>query len=144
MIESIEKLRGEIRILRGNNIDTDELVRIADAIEREVEERYVELPRDMDGERVSIGDTVHDHEEGYDFRVDGFMLWGNTTEWWAFQDQAVQQKLERCSIVKPPTVEDVLREFFEEVGDGLHTLKAMDTQVIIAKYAAKLQLKEAE
>ena len=41
MMKSIEQLHNEIQILNDNNIDTEELVRIADAIEREVEEGYV-------------------------------------------------------------------------------------------------------
>lgn len=143
MIESIEQLREEIQILRGNNIDTDELVMIADAIEREVEERYVELPRDKDGERVSIGDTVHDHEEGYDFKVDGFMFWTNTTEWWVFQDQAVQQKLSQCSVVKPPTVEDMLRVFADRVRNESMKFERVSDETI-AEYAERLQLREDE
>ena len=57
-MKAIDELRDEIRILRDNNIDTDELVRIADAIERELEEGYVELPTDVNGEHIHIGDKL--------------------------------------------------------------------------------------
>ena len=98
-----KKLREECKALKA---ERDELQAKLDDYDR----THVELPKDENDEQVSIGDMVHDGEEGYDFRVDGFKLWGNTTEWWAFQDKAVQQKLERCSIVKPPTVEQVIRD----------------------------------
>lgn len=39
-MSSIDKLHDEIEILKGNNIDTYELVRISEAIEREVQEGY--------------------------------------------------------------------------------------------------------
>ena len=52
MIKSLDELRKEIEILKGNNIDTYELVRISEAIEREVEEGYIELLKDADGERI--------------------------------------------------------------------------------------------
>ena len=141
MLESMRQLYKEIQLLKEyTDIETDELEKTADAIEREVEERYVELPKDANGKQVSIGDMVHDHEEGYDFRVDGFMLWENTTEWWAFQDQAVQQKLKNCSVVKPPTVEDVLREFAEKWGDMSYG--SDEERELFAEYAKRLQLRE--
>ena len=169
MLESVEELRKDADIctqMTGveNEFETvwitkSALLKDIDAIEREVESNFIELPKDENGEQVSIGDTVHDHEEGYDFRVDGFKLWGNTTEWWAFQDQAVQQKLKNCSIVKPPTVEDVLEEFASErimlffrmpMGLSYEEIKEYQEEnreaceKLIAEYAAKLQLREAE
>lgn len=135
MIDSLEQLRNEIQILRGNNIDTDELVRIADAIEREVEERYIELPKDADGEYIRIGDMM-DKGEVTCIRDCGKGWEVVLNDLYTYDLPSLHHHT--------PTVKDVLREFFEEVGDGLHTLKAIDTQVIIAKYAEKLQLKEAE
>ena len=145
MLDSIERLRDcAKRRAITVSFDKTELLDQLDAIEREVEEGYIELPKDENGEQVSIGDTVHDNEEGYDFRVDGFMLWGNTTEWWAFQDQAVQQKLKNCSIVKPPTVEDVLEEMYDMLDDARipNGSEKRSHEQIIAEYAKRLQLRE--
>lgn len=149
MLEGIERLRDCAKI-RAITVSFDKTVLLdqLDAIEREVESNYIELPKDANGERVTIGDTVHDYEEGYDFRVDGFMLWGNTTEWWAFQDQAVQQKLKNCSIVKPPTVEDVLESALNAAAmldrNRGYWPSAADITNIVNEIAPKLQLKEAE
>lgn len=140
-MESIDALRREV--CRNGSDRTVMLVADhIDKIEQEIKEGYIELPKDADGEQVSIGDTVHDNEEGYNFRVDGFMLWGNTTEWWAFQDQAVQQKLKNCSIVKPPTVEDVLQEFVIALDKRGHLSNGVATT--IAEFAERLQLKERD
>ena len=147
MLESINALRREV--CRNGSDRTVRLV--ADhigKIEQEINERYIELPKDADGEQASIGNTVHDNENGYDFRIDGFMLWGNTTEWWAFQDQAVQQKLKNCSIVKPPTVEDVLESALNTAAmldrDSGYWPSAADITNIVNEIAPKLQLKEVE
>ena len=107
------------------------------------ESHYMMLPKDSDGTPVHVGDVVEwcDSWEAIDvigigandtlFYVDPDGD-GEQAEWTTARNKRVRHK---------PTVEDVLGEFFEEVGDGLHTLKAVDTQVIIAKYAAKLQLR---
>lgn len=100
----------------------------------------ISLPFDKDGKVWLIGDKLLD--DGMVCEVVGigpnrlyyYCDATDTVEW-------TQADSRRHYIA--PTVEDVLSEFFEEVGDGLHTLKAVDTQVIIAKYAAKLKLADS-
>lgn len=100
----------------------------------------ISLPFDKDGKVWLIGDKLLD--DGMVCEVVGigpnrlyyYCDATDTVEW-------TQADSRRHYIA--PTVEDVLSEFFEEVGDGLHTLKAVDTQVIIAKYAAKLKMADA-
>ena len=144
MIDSIEQLRNEIQILKGNNIDTDKLTTIAESIEREVKDRYIELPKDADGEYIHIGDMiigdmikygkVHRIEiaDDGDHKVyvakkpdDSYLTW----------------RLCRSVHHKPPTVEDVLRIFADHVyNDSMQFRQVSDDT--IAEYAAKLQLKE--
>jgi hypothetical protein len=100
---------------------------------------YSALPLDVDGVPIHIGDRVEDNE-----RVARIVLTDGSWEPSVYIEKAPCTLEEYfCTEVShyhKPTVEDLLHEFFEEVGDGLHTLKAVDTQVIIAKYASKLRL----
>lgn len=143
MIDSLEQLRGEIQILRGNNIDTDELVRIADAIEREVEERYVELPKDADGEYIHIGDKlVSKHLEGNSV-VECTRL--TLTNGWMVGHGRLDGTPNLFVHHKPPTVEDVLNGLclkYVKLWNGEASKR--ERREIVAEYAAKLQLKEDE
>lgn len=148
MIESIEKLRREIEILRDNNIDTDELAMIADAIEREVEERYVELPRDKSGAPIHVGDKVRT-KLGSTYTVDRIRRedYNGTTTWY-IEDFASHHSLgpEDLTLCKPPTVEDVLNGLclkYVKLWNGEASKR--ERREIVAEYAAKLELrKEAE
>lgn len=106
------------------------------------ESAWVELPKDADGEYIHIGDVMENivcppvHREVTGVGAECFYGWDEG-------NGRYSQFGANCyRHYHAPTVEDVLCEFFEEVGDGLHTLKAVDTQAIIAKYAAKLKLAE--
>lgn len=56
-MESIEKLRYYID--HGIN-HRDELIKLTDAIEREIAEKYMELPVDADGVPIHMGDAMDD------------------------------------------------------------------------------------
>ncbi len=138
-MNSIDELREEIRILRNNNIDTDELVRIADAIERELGEGYVELPRDADGEHIHVGD-----------KLVGKYLKGNpvvqctrltlTSDWMVGHGhQGGTANL--FAHYKEPTVEDVLREFADLVREE-QVERAQISDEVIAEFAERLQLRD--
>lgn len=127
-------------------------IAIADRFDAEHERQLEVLYRDMsDAEYVKLhkdtgGEYIREHD-----KVD----WRDHAGTWHENATVVALCNDGCYVMDgtvfhvhksdirhhhAQTVEDVLAEFFEEVGDGLHTLKAVDTQVIIAKYAAKLQL----
>ena len=95
------------------------------------------LPVDADGVPIHVWDHLTDGE--YTFTVCELAAFGDGS--WSIRNED-GNAWAACDVTHyhEPTVEDVLGEFFEEVGDGLHTLEAVDTQVIIAKYAAKLRL----
>lgn len=100
------------------------------------------LPVDADGVPIHVGDVMEGEKIGggfgEPFEVVGYIMSNGELE--PMDKYKSPRKRKYSHHHHEPTVEDVLREFFEEVGDGLHTLKAVDTQVIIAKYAAKLRL----
>ena len=118
-----------------------------DAIEREVEERYIELPKDADGEYIHIGDRVEDNE-----RVARIVLTNGSWEPSVYVEKAPclleEHFCYEVSHYHEPTVDDVLLEackayhglMTESMSDVAHDMPAPSE--VIAKYAAKLQLKE--
>lgn len=60
MMESIEKLRKKLAMSMDTWFKRD-LVCIADEIEAEIAERYMELPLDADGVPIHVGDKMQYH-----------------------------------------------------------------------------------
>ena len=134
MMESLEKLRDENYIpgYRGNKT----LEMIADAIQAEVDERFMPLPLDADGVPIRVGEIVESDIFGL-IEVDGFVH--GAVAFWSYDPQPARIATcpsGLCCHVKPRTVEDVLREFAYKVCD----LNVSDDA--IAKYAAELQMKD--
>ncbi len=118
-----------------------EIEPMLDRIDAELAERYVALPMDADGVPIRVGDVMEwcdpDGEVTVTCEVDAvgvecFFAW----------DGANGRYAQKCANVyshhHEPTVEDVLREFADEVR------RCCDTADTIAEYAAKLRLKEDE
>lgn len=76
------------------------------------EESHIELPKDVDGKRIVIGDILHDYEDGNDFHVDGFKIWGMSYKWWAYQENACQYPVHHCLLVQKcsDTAESIVRD----------------------------------
>lgn len=118
MLESIEKLR-EWRNVPANGYWADEIIEHADAIEREVSERYMLVPVDADGVPIRVGDELQD-ANGVKVIAecvgsDGFCANGAHRNGW-------------CNYrhVKPRTVTDVLADLFDRkmsVTDAEHELR---------------------
>ena len=111
------------------------LTAIADRIEAELAERYMELPVDADGVPIHVGDEL----EGYGYPSGGayckaVMGWGVMAgereqpyrNWLMWSADALRH-------YTPPTVEDVLEEFAQ-------MYIACNDKGTIAEYAAKLRL----
>ena len=91
---------------------------IADEIEREIAERYMELPLDADGVPIHIGDMLEATEPNA--KKERFIVAGYTTEYstWAgdsatlmaTNENATEFYCHYCRHVKPRTIEDVLRD----------------------------------
>ena len=151
-IHGIEQLHKEIQVLDENNIDTYELVRIADAIEREVEEGYIELPKDKNGVPIRLGDRVCSAYGGtYEVaRVTREDYNGTTT--WYIEDFSSNYSLgpEDLTHHKPPTVEDVLEDYRVKYYDLVTDMECKNItneeyvqgiNELASEYAAKLQIR---
>lgn len=156
-MKSLDELRDEIKILADNHIDTDELVRIANAVEREVEECYFELPKDADGEYIHIGDEL---DRGKVFRIeitDG----GDHKAYVQTSQSNPQLEWYYCKYAhhKQPTVKDVLEEFASKrirlfltapiatsANDIEECRKVNDEacEKLTAEFAERLQLREED
>ena len=118
-IKALEKLRelSEIRMDGWLMMDTR---KIADEIEAEIAERYIELPVDADGVPIRVGDKMQYHG-GEPFTVCAVAP-GVIHTWAAVKlgerkttyDYAPIQ----CTHYKPRTIEDVLRELADIVRDN--------------------------
>ena len=144
MIESIEKLResshlddskwtletGEVIHVYGSEPNDPNAVnwgeqwrKIADEIEAEIESRYMLLPLDADGVPIHVGDTLECRANGYDGVFDAFAVGdgcviGNHPECEVFNDPFKGIHVARyCRHVAPRTIEDVLRDVWEEALD---------------------------
>lgn len=143
-----------INVLRGflsespSAVYPDEVLGHVDAIERELEERYVELPVDGDGVSIHLLDRL---------KVDGeigvFVVGNMTrcTDGWLVgtnRGQIVRPEKDAHHYYKPPTVEDVLEKALNEAAmldrkEG-YWPSAADITNLVNELAPKLQLREAE
>lgn len=115
---------------------------ILDAIEREIAERYVELPLDADGVPIRVGDVL-EYDYGEDLRgretVTALIL---TNRWdFEFDDENGDSRdvydmsdfYRSSRHAKPRTVVDVLADFAAEVEQGRNTIETAK------KYADELR-----
>ena len=102
-----------------------------DEIEREISEKYMELPVDADGVPIHVGDKVRDK-----YLEDGDVLDVHFVSDIAFHTIGWTTK-NGCEVVhvKPRTIEDVLTDFGEEWIDVLPA----DSENLLAKYADELR-----
>ena len=100
---------------------------------------YIELPKDADGEYIHVGDVLTDDAEFKSegkvvrlmFENEGWLVGFNECVRWA------EPSIHEWHHYHVPTVEDMLREFICDHEEGVR-----DEVDLIAEYAAKLQLKE--
>ena len=115
----------------------EQLTAIADRIDEALAERYIELPKDADGEYIHIGDRMENNE-----RVARIVLTDDDWEPSVYLEKLPNVLQEHfcheISHYHAPTVEDVLDEFVERWHDTHHD----DIPALKAEYAAKLQLKK--
>ena len=150
-MESIEKLRSaeSFSELAISIIGDDNSFRsvqefwcaLADEIEAEIAERYIELPVDADGVPIRLGDRVASRRWSDGTWVS--QLSCNDSGWWVVDRFGATEDPNNCRHAKPRTVEDVLHDFakdvlsmnrnrFAESPDEIHIPDG-------AKYAAELR-----
>ena len=103
--------------------------KIADEIEREVAERYMELPVDAEGVPIHVGDKLHGVYETFEVCAvnEHYAYWEYGRHW----DKACE-----CRHVELRTIEDVLHEFELDAHDA-HTPDAYSE--LLSKYADELR-----
>ena len=104
-----------------------------DAIQAEVDERFMELPLDADGVPIHVGDVIESH--GTIFNALGICMnsYGNL----CVQGGKHNVKLspDACRHVKPRTLESVLQEYGSEIADSA----SKPWSEIVDKYAAEIR-----
>lgn len=132
MLESIKEYKS--RYMTPENYPwVSDMVR---EIEREVSERFVELPVDADGVPIRDGDKVKIPNTAFDDPYDVFAV---AHDYWVDMDGFTHKPMQTVH-VKPRTVEDVLAEFGREsAGASLE-----ETNALLAKYAAELRMRDGE
>lgn len=142
-MESIKKLREVIGAdvsQLGYTNGTKKLHELVDEIEREIAERYMELPTDRNGEVVHIGDELY--YEGYNqqFKV-GCINIQYAHIYVKDAPNGDTWKPEECVHVKQRTIEDVLQDYaydYMEWYEG-HSPTNKKHDEIIEKYAAEIR-----
>ena len=130
------KALDELRRVIGENTDGAmrySTMRVwADNMERELAERWMELPLDADGVPIRVGDKLEHTTGRFTFIADSLEM----DQWGAHVRPNGQARVQcaNCRHAKPVTAESLLREFAEEYG-GIRT----DGDELIAEYAAKLR-----
>lgn len=113
-------------------------------IEKEVAERYMELPLDADGVPIRVGDVLTDGEHTYTVTSVTFDSFAVTVCGYS------ETSLNSWPIDQPgkmrhhhaPTVEDVLRDMLDSL--DLDPTSHVDRGAVIAEFAAKLRLAGGE
>lgn len=163
-MESIEKLRKVVGSGADGSMRYSTVMMCLDEIEREIAERYMELPLDADGVPIRPGDRLeYDYGDTSGTRTVVAIIYDGSRRAdidggaWDFQfdddeygeDTRVVNSMRdfySCNRhVKPRTVDDVLREFgrayhslmVESMSDVAHDMPAPSE--IIAEYAAEIR-----
>lgn len=115
---------------------------LADAIEAEIAERFMELPVGADGVPIRVGDELECHANGYDGTFTVFAIGNNVAvgnhdiEWIRRNPSKWFHIASFCTHVKPRTLEDVLREFTEKYQ---YCISDNGRSVTLAKYADEIR-----
>lgn len=156
-MESIDKLRdyshldddkwtletGEIIHMYGSKPNDPNAInwgeqwrKIADEIEQEIVERYIELPVDADGVPIRLGDVVAAQDE-QPFEVRAFQY--DALGWFAIERLGSQWNVNQLHHVNPRTIEDVLGEAVGELFNADISTGSTEWDEVIAKYAEEIR-----
>jgi len=92
------------------SVTPDWLVERLDALESELDEKWLRLPLDADGMPIHVGDMMDDHG------IEHGVMAVSAETWVALDGYSRNAKLTRH--VKPRTIEDVLADFAADVENG--------------------------
>ena len=153
-LESIAKLRG-LKTFGSVKVDRDltttnmlmacatmgEINEIADEIEREIAERYMELPKDVDGVTIKLGDTIG-RGGVYIGPIDALSI-SIDGRWEAFHNGNSWAIYGKERHIKPRTLEDILVEYAETI-DVTSWKKAHDNRSLTVGEWEEIVRSEAE
>ena len=141
-LESLEKLRDGIsRMVTANHFTPEDEMKfkeIADAIQTEIDKRFMELPVDADGVPWTSMDSKFDAVVEGVIELIMIAYSVKTGRWYLLDDAKMAHAANLCRHVKPRTVEDVLQELLVDVKYGVPTHIADEA---ISHYAAELQMR---
>ena len=132
-LRSIEKLREKLAM----SVDTwfkRDLVCIADEIEAEIAECYMELPLDADGVMIRIGDLVDDGNGSGPIKVMSLTYFEDCCD-----VNACGMPPHLLRHVKPRTIEDVLRDCAWALGGKPEEAYLDDDWKNVGKYADEIR-----
>lgn len=132
-VKALEKLRSRILLkdifVRGERMShNDEAYerangyanKLADEIEAEIAEKYMELPVDADGVPIHVGDTLECYANGYEGTFTVFAVSNNTVignhdiEWVRDNPDKWFHVALSCHRVKPLKLEELLNDYLKE------------------------------
>ena len=122
-------------VCRVSGWDCKRLTAIADRIDAVLAERYVELPKDADGEYVHIGDVMAYADNTKPMEVVALVPPA------VFSTEDGPRYADMCRHYHAPTVEDLLRQFLGECEHASMLGYTDMPQDIFDTYTAKLQLR---
>lgn len=128
----------------------NKMLAFADAIQAEVDGRFMELPVDADGVPIHVGDEIECHANGYDGTFTVFAISNNVAvgnhdiEWIRRNPDKWFHVASFCTHVKQRTLEDVLNDCADEISEkrGIAPELNRDTPTrneIVDKYAAEIR-----
>ena len=108
---------------------------------------WIRLPKDADGEPIHVGDVMESKGSGLLFDKASFevrIMRCDECGWEVYDRLGDRYEPSLLRHYHAPTVEDVLRQVIACANNGTHVHGALDTEQIVAEYAAKLRLAEEE
>ena len=116
-----------------------------DEIEREIQERYMELPVDSYDVPIHVHDILECHANGYHGTFSVFAAGKNVVvgnhdiEWVRDNPSQWFHVASACTHVKPRTLKDVLEEYYDERGWDEADNHALEAESITTRYADEIR-----
>lgn len=138
-LEDLRELCASVKSMDFASVGCDAVLEIADRINDEIAERYIELPVDADGVLIHVGDVVQGH--GDVGPVQHIELWDGgwvvvfeyaPGQFTRYSDDAVYHYKRR-------TLEDVLEEAVGELFNADISTGSSEWDEVIAKYADEIR-----
>lgn len=134
-LDELRELGEKVKNSCFTGVHCDDVIELADDIEAEIAERFMELPVDAEGVPIHMDDMLKSENASKPFIVESMTFADSWTVW--DRENGATRWPSECHHVKPRTIEDVLREFGKAYTyvDG----ECASTTTLIADYADELR-----